>query len=53
MAIVFSIIAITFVVLVLGLVGYALFELTPLARHTDHFRDPFTGRRRWESPHLD
>jgi len=53
MDIVFSIIVVAFVVLVLGLVGYALFELTPLARHADRFRDPRTGRRRWESPHLD
>jgi hypothetical protein len=44
---------IAFVVLVLGLVGYALFEVTPLARHADHFRDPSTGGRRGESPHLD
>jgi hypothetical protein len=53
MAIMFSIIVIAFVALVLGLVGYALFELTPLANHADHYRDPRTGRRRWESPHLD
>jgi len=40
-------------VVVLALVGYALFEMTPLASHVDRFRDPRTGKRRWESPRLD
>ena len=53
MNIVFVVVVIAFVVLVLALVGYALFELTPLARHVDHYRDPRTGKRRWESPHLE
>jgi hypothetical protein len=50
---VFLVVAIVFVVVVLAIVGYALFEMTPLARHEDHYRDPRTGNRRWESPHLD
>jgi hypothetical protein len=42
-----------FVFGVLAVVAYALFELTPFARHTERFRDPGTGARRWESPHLE
>jgi len=38
---------------VLAVVGYALFELTPFARHSDYYRDPLTGQRRFESPHLE
>jgi uncharacterized membrane protein YbaN (DUF454 family) len=49
----FVIIVLAFVVLVLAVVAFALFELTPFARDSDAFRDPLTGRRRWESPHLD
>lgn len=49
----FVIIVLAFVVLVLAVVAFALFELTPFARDSDDFRDPITGRRRWESPHLD
>ncbi len=50
---VFLVVVIAFVVVVLGIVGYALFELTPLGRHSDHYRDALTGRRRFESPRLD
>jgi len=46
------IVVFAFVLFVLGVVVYGLFELTPLARH-DQLRDPRTGRRRWESPHLE
>jgi hypothetical protein len=49
----FAIVVIAFVVIVLGLVGYVLFEMTPLARHADHYRDPRTGKRRFRSPRLD
>ncbi|HZR92071.1 MAG TPA: hypothetical protein VFA44_06635 [Gaiellaceae bacterium] len=45
--------AMVFVVGVLVWLGYGLFEVSPLARHGDQFRDPRTGRRRWESPHLE
>jgi hypothetical protein len=47
------VVAFVFVFGVLAVVGYGLFELSPLARHVDKFRDPRTGRRRWESPHLE
>jgi hypothetical protein len=53
MTVFFTLVVMVFVVSVLALVGYALFEMTPLARHVDHFRDPRTGKRLWESPHLD
>jgi hypothetical protein len=42
-----------FVFGVLGVVAYALFEVSPFAHHAESFRDPRTGKRRWESPRLD
>jgi len=53
MEIVFSVVVILFVVGVVGLVGYALFTMTPLARHQDHYRDPVTGDRRMKGPNLE
>jgi hypothetical protein len=49
----FTVIVIAFVVLVLAIVAFALFELTPFARSTNEFRDSRTGERIGESPHLD
>jgi hypothetical protein len=49
---VFLVVACVFVIAVLALVGYSLYELTPLARHKDHYRDA-GGKRRFESPRLD
>jgi hypothetical protein len=49
----YLVIVMIFVFGVLATVGYALFEMSPFARHADHYRDPVTGRRRWESPHLE
>ena len=46
----FIIITIAFVVAVLVIVGYALFELTPMARHVDVYRN--RGERQ-KSPRLD
>ena len=48
----FLIVALVFVIAVLALVVYAIFELTPLARHKDRYRTS-TGKRRFESPRLD
>ena len=42
-----------FVLGVLAVAVFALFELSPFAHHSEHFRDPQTGERRWESPRLD
>ena len=53
MVVVFTLIVFAFVVSVLAVVGYALFEISPFATHRDHFRDPRTGERRGESPRLD
>ena len=35
---------------ILGVVAYALFELTPFAHHDDRYHEP--GQRQ-QSPHLD
>ena len=53
MTILWIIVVFGFVLAVLALVVYGVFELTPYARHVDRFRDARTGRRRWESPHLE
>ena len=45
--------ALAFVLGALAFVAYGLFEVTPLARHSDRFRDRRTGQRRGESPHLE
>jgi hypothetical protein len=42
-----------FVFSVLAVVGFALFKMSPFAHHTDHYRDPETGERRFDSPRLD
>ncbi len=42
-----------FVFSVLALVGLALFKISPFARHADHYRDPETGKRRFNSPRID
>jgi hypothetical protein len=42
-----------FVVAVAAVIVWALFEMSPYAHHGDQFRDPTTGRRRGESPHLE
>jgi len=48
----FLVIAVIFVLSVLALVAYSIFELTPWAHHADHYRDE-AGSRRFESPRLD
>jgi hypothetical protein len=45
--------AFAFVLGTLAVVAWALFEMSPFARHKDQFRDPRTGERRGTSPHLD
>jgi hypothetical protein len=45
--------ALAFVIGTLVLVAWALFEMSPFARHGDQFRDPRTGKRRGKSPRLD
>jgi len=48
----FLVIVCLFVVAVLALVVYSVFEVTPLARHKDHYRNS-AGKRRFESPRVD
>jgi len=38
---------------ILAVVFFGLYELTPFAHGTNPYRDPRTGKRRWESPHLE
>jgi hypothetical protein len=49
----YTIVVFVFVLAVLATVGFALFAMSPFARHKEQFRDPRTGRRLSESPHLD
>ena len=44
-----------FAVVLAGLVVgvWALFEMSPFAKHKDQFRDPVTGKRKGQSPRLD
>ena len=53
MQIVVLIIAFAFVISVLAVVGVAIFQVSPFGRHADQYRDPETGKRRFESPRLD
>jgi hypothetical protein len=53
MGTVFTIVVLVLVAAVIGAIVFALFEVSPFARHKDHYRDPDTGERRWESPNLE
>lgn len=44
-----ALVATVFVVVVLAIVAFALFELSPFARHSERFH----GRERQQSPRLD
>lgn len=44
---------IVMVFLILAAVVFGLYELTPFAHRSNPYRDPRTGKRRWESPHLE
>ena len=48
-----TVIATVFVLAVLAFVAYGVFEVTPWGRHADRLRDPTTGSKRGESPHLE
>jgi hypothetical protein len=49
---VFLVIVFAFVIAVLFLVAYSVYEISPLAHHKDQYRDE-NGKRRFESPWLD
>jgi hypothetical protein len=53
MTVLWIVLAMVFVLAVLGWLAYGLFEVSPLAHHSDRFRDPRTGRRVGGSPHLE
>jgi hypothetical protein len=53
MGVFFTIVALTFVLGVLALVGLALFEMSPFGRHSDHYRDARTGERMGQAPNLE
>jgi hypothetical protein len=48
-----SIAVAVFVLAVWTAVAYALFKMGPFAHHADQFRDPRTGKRIGDSPHLE
>ena len=48
----YAVIVVIFVLAVLATVAYALFEMSPFARHADRYRDPQTHKPLGESPHL-
>lgn len=48
----FTIVVLAFVFMVLLVAAFAIFEMTPFAKHSDHYRDS-QGKRRGESPRLD
>jgi hypothetical protein len=45
-----TVITMAFVLAILAIVAYSLFELSPFAHHADRYHEP--GQRQ-ESPHLD
>jgi hypothetical protein len=45
--------AVAFVIGTLAVVAWAIFEMSPFARHKDQYRDPRTGEKRGTSPRLD
>ena len=47
-----TVIVFVFVIGVLALTAFAVFEITPFAKHKDRYRDSRTGKR-IESPRLD
>jgi hypothetical protein len=51
---IYTVVVTVFVLGVLSVVAYALFKMSPFAKHEDHYRDPSTGERQWgDSPHLE
>jgi hypothetical protein len=53
MSALWTIVVLAFVLAVLAVVAFGLLKVISFARHDDEFRDGRTGRRRWESPHLE
>jgi hypothetical protein len=53
MGMVWTIVVLVLVGAVVGVIGLALFEMSPFARHEDHYRDPRTGKRTAHAPNLE
>jgi hypothetical protein len=53
MEILWTTVVMVFVVGVLAVVAWCLFEMSPYAHHSDVFRDPVTGKFIGEPPRLD
>jgi len=53
MGMLFTLIVLIFVAAVLLVVGFTLFEMSPFGRHSDHYRNPITRKRRWDPPNLE
>ena len=53
MNVIVLIIAFAFVISILAIAGFAIVQLSPFGRHSDRYRDPETGKRRFDSPRLD
>ena len=49
----FLVVSLTFVIAVLAVAAYGLFELSPFGRHTDVYRDPSSHKRRFDPPNLE
>jgi len=49
----FTIVVLVLVAAVVAVIGLALFEMSPFARHVDRYRDPTTGRRTAHAPNLE
>jgi len=48
-----TVLVFVFVFGTLAVVAYALYKCTPLPHRANPYRDSVTGKRRWESPHLE
>jgi hypothetical protein len=54
MGLMWTIVVLGIVLVIVPAAGvFALFEMSPFGRHKDHFRDPQTGKRRWDAPNLE
>ncbi len=53
MNVIWTIVVLAFVAAVVGVIGLALFEMSPFGRHEDHYRDSRTGERIAHAPNLE
>ena len=53
MTVLISVVVGVFVLGVLAVVAFALFEMSPFSAHANRYRDPVTGKRLFDSPRLD